>query len=119
MAAGSPCCGRVSCCGLPTRGTAGKPGPGQRPAAPNRMVYRPTTRRAPRAPAMPTVTAVCATPPLPNPGMATVDMALFCLFKRHGLPADLCFVRLYTPAERNPELSRARQREFDWRQALP
>lgn len=48
---------------------------------------------------MATITAVTASPPWPNPGMASVDLALPALLRRHGIAADLRLVRLYTPAE--------------------
>lgn len=48
---------------------------------------------------MATITAVTASPPWPNPGMASVDLALPALLRRHGIDADLRLVRLYTPVE--------------------
>ena len=54
---------------------------------------------------MATITAVTASPPWPNPGMASVDLALPALLRRHDIRADLRLVRLYDPA--------------DWRAGLP
>jgi polysaccharide pyruvyl transferase len=68
---------------------------------------------------MATVTAVCASPPWANPGMASVDVALFALFRRHGIPADLRFVRLYTPGEWRSDYPFARQEPQDRRELLP
>jgi len=65
------------------------------------------------------VTAVGASPPWPNPGMASVDLALHALFLRHRLPAELRFTRLYTPAERNPDITGARRERLERRQELP
>ncbi|HKV10285.1 MAG TPA: hypothetical protein VJ725_19245, partial [Thermoanaerobaculia bacterium] len=48
---------------------------------------------------MATITAVTASPPWPNPGMASVDLALPALLRHHDIRADLRLVRLYTPAE--------------------
>ena len=65
------------------------------------------------------VTAVSACPPWPNPGMASVDLALHALFRRHRLPAELRFTRLYTPAERNPDITGPRRERLERRQELP
>jgi hypothetical protein len=65
------------------------------------------------------VTAVSATPPWPNPGMASVDLALHALFLRHRLPAELRFVQLYTPAERNPDITGPRRERLERRHELP
>jgi hypothetical protein len=51
--------------------------------------------------------------------MASVDLALHALFLRHRLPAELRFTRLYTPAERNPDITGARRERLERRQELP
>lgn len=65
------------------------------------------------------VTAVSASPPWPNPGMASVDLSLYGLFLRHRLPARLRFAQLYTPAERNPDIVGSRQERLEKRHELP
>lgn len=68
---------------------------------------------------MTTVTAVCAAPPWPNPGMASVDLAFPALLRRHGISADLRFVRLYSPAEWRAKGSAPYPESLERRQALP
>jgi hypothetical protein len=51
--------------------------------------------------------------------MASVDFALHALFLRHRLPAELRFVQLYKPAERNPEITGLRRERLERRQELP
>lgn len=68
---------------------------------------------------MPIVSALTATPPWPNPGMASVDLALFALWRRHALPGEIRFARLYTPAERRPGVSAEREVLLHRRDQLP
>jgi hypothetical protein len=68
---------------------------------------------------MTTLTAVSAVPPWPNPGMASVDLALPALLRRHGISADLRFLWLYTPAELRAQGSTPYQERLERRQALP
>jgi hypothetical protein len=51
--------------------------------------------------------------------MASVDLALHALFLRHRLPAELRFVQLYTPAERNPDITGPRRERLERRHELP
>jgi hypothetical protein len=51
--------------------------------------------------------------------MASVDLALHAFFRRHRLPAELRFRRLYTPAERNPDITGPRRERLERRQELP
>ena len=63
---------------------------------------------------------VCATQPGPNPGMASVDLALQALVRRHGLKADVAFHQLYTTNELLDSRQDAAAREpLLRRQALP
>ena len=65
------------------------------------------------------ITAICASPPLPNPGMASVDLSLYMLFERLRINAQLKFVYLYSPEERNPSLSVEKTQQFNNWQQLP
>lgn len=65
------------------------------------------------------ITAISSCPPLPNPGMASVDLALYNLLRSVGLESSLKFVHLYTPEERNPNLSTEKKEQFKKWQKLP
>jgi len=68
---------------------------------------------------MNTITAVCASPPLPNPGMASVDLALYFFLRRNNLLKDANFVYFYSPLERNPELTADKLKQFNSWHNLP
>src|SRR5262249_6632642 len=63
--------------------------------------------------------AICAPQPLPNPGMAAVDMALSCFVKRALPEAALKVFRLFSLEERNPEMSPERRARFALQARLP
>lgn len=71
-----------------------------------------------RGTALPLVIAVSASPTWPNPGMASVDLALHGLFHRHGIAAELRFARLYGTAACRAALPLAWQRRLDRRERL-
>src|SRR4051794_30596011 len=58
------------------------------------------------------VAVICATHPLPNPGMSASDAAILAVRRRHRLNCCLEFYRLYTPEERNRETSPRRRDLF-------
>jgi hypothetical protein len=51
--------------------------------------------------------------------MAAVDLAAFAVLRRNGLLKHVNFRRIFTPQERNPQLSGEQIRAFQRRQALP
>lgn len=63
--------------------------------------------------------AVCACPPLPNPGMASVDLALYKLFEKYFPNTELDLACLYLPLERNPDLSENKLEQFKSWHNLP
>lgn len=65
------------------------------------------------------IAAICSCPPLPNPGMASVDLALYNLFKKLGLEKNIKFYTLYSPDERNPNLAESKKDQFKRWQKLP
>ncbi|MCH9648206.1 MAG: hypothetical protein K0U98_08205 [Deltaproteobacteria bacterium] len=70
-------------------------------------------------PQLPVITAITAPPPWPNAGMASVDLALYDLCRRHQLEAEVRFVQLYSSEERLPELPEPIRQDFLRRQRLP
>lgn len=65
------------------------------------------------------IAAICSCPPLPNPGMASVDLALYNLVKKLGLQENTKFYTLYSPDERNPNLTESKKNQFNRWQSLP
>ena len=58
------------------------------------------------------IAVICATHPLPNPGMVSADFAIDALRRRYQLPGTFEYYRMYTPEERNPETAPARRNRF-------
>ena len=65
------------------------------------------------------VAVICATHPLPNPGMASVDLAMEAFRRRYRLPGVFEYYRLYSPEERNPETAPERWKRFREQSRLP
>ncbi|HOX62648.1 MAG TPA: polysaccharide pyruvyl transferase family protein [Verrucomicrobiota bacterium] len=65
------------------------------------------------------VHVVCATPPTPNPGMGSVDLAFYGLWQRHFPDVDVRFCQLFTADEQHRHRSPRQQQEFAAREALP
>jgi hypothetical protein len=68
---------------------------------------------------MATIAGVCASQPLPNPGMAAVDMAFYRLAQRMAPTATFKVFRLFSPEERNPEMHEARRGRFSLQARMP
>jgi len=65
------------------------------------------------------ISVICATPPKPNPGMSSVDLAFYAFSKRHGFAKDVTYYQLYTPEELHTDKDPVVYKEIVRRQQLP
>jgi hypothetical protein len=68
---------------------------------------------------MSTLTAFCASLPLPNLGTASVDLALYFLVKNYFPTANIGFNFLYFPHEKHPALSSEKIKQFKIWHSVP
>jgi len=65
------------------------------------------------------ISVICATPPRPNPGMASVDLGFYSFARRYGLTEHINYYQLILTSEHHVDRSEEVRNEISTREKLP